>query len=175
MKRKRKKKKEKLYKRVVKFLILASLFVMLIGIFAWYNLKLTDSEGYKITLKESAEKYFSSGKGKVLKETLEMAWNYYKAKGIMKLFEDIFYGDAEDRKALANSYKVIGLSEKCSQKELDQKCKVLARKWHPDRYVKDEVKRKEAELKFIEIQAACNMLSQERKSKSKKNKEETDL
>jgi DnaJ family protein C protein 22 len=63
------------------------------------------------------------------------------------------------------------MNEKSTQQELDQKCRTLSRKWHPDKY-KDLDKKLEAEKKFMEIQESCNTLSEHRKSKFKQNQKE---
>ena len=58
------------------------------------------------------------------------------------------------------------MNEKSSQSEIDMKCRLLSRKWHPDKY-KDPIKKEEAENKFMAIQASCNLISDNRKSKIK--------
>jgi DnaJ-class molecular chaperone len=68
--------------------------------------------------------------------------------------------------------KVIEMNEKSSQSEIDMKCRLLSRKWHPDKY-KDPIKKEEAENKFMAIQASCNLISDNRKSKIKQNEKST--
>ncbi len=68
--------------------------------------------------------------------------------------------------------KIIGLNENASQKEVDQMCRKLSRMWHPDRFVKNLQKKEEAETHFKDIQEACNLLSDERKNKMKKNQKD---
>lgn len=61
-----------------------------------------------------------------------------------------------------------------SQHEVDLKCKQLARKWHPDKYIKNLDLKLEAEKKFMEIQAACNLISENRVNKIKQNQKSSE-
>ena len=64
--------------------------------------------------------------------------------------------------------KAIEMNEKSTQHDLEVKCKTLARKWHPDRF-KEQLKKQEAEIKFMTIQESCNILLEHRKEKFKQN------
>ena len=68
-------------------------------------------------------------------------------------------------------FQVLGLDSSASQKDIKRNYKKLAMQWHPDK-VKDPSQKREAEIKFMEIQQSYEILSrikQERSEKSKKS------
>jgi len=71
-----------------------------------------------------------------------------------------------DRKA----YDLLELKTDASQKDIETRCRTLARKWHPDRFREADAKRK-AETTFMNIQQACDRLSNERKKRQAINKQ----
>ncbi len=91
-------------KRLVKFLALISLFMLLFGVFCWHNVKVTGKNGETLTLKESATVFFESDQFKVLRETLTQVWNFYKAHGLWKTIEQLFYNG--DSGAVSRAYGV---------------------------------------------------------------------
>lgn len=129
---KKKLKKEKLPKRIFKYVLLTGLFLTLICVFSWNNLMITSKDGTKLTLKETATKYFNSDRFKEIKHLFSVLWNFYKAHGFWKLIDHIIYdGDGQN---ISNAYATLGLSKNSSEKKINQACKTLSRKWHPDRY-----------------------------------------
>ncbi|CAF4662985.1 unnamed protein product [Rotaria sp. Silwood1] len=64
--------------------------------------------------------------------------------------------------------KVLNVNPNASQKTIENQCRILSRKWHPDRYRDPEEKQK-AEATFMNIQQACNRLSNDRKRRQKIN------
>ena len=129
---KKKFKKEKLPKRIFKYVLLTGLFLALVCVFSWNNLMITNKDGTKLTLKETATKYFSSDKFKEIKNLFSVLWNFYKAHGFWKFIDHMIYdGDGEH---ISNAYATIGLTKNASEKKINQACRTLSRKWHPDRY-----------------------------------------
>lgn len=157
----KKKKNRKLFRRIIYLSVGFILIASLNSLYLWNNASL-EINGKKVTLKESVINFLNSKELVELKEVFKMIWNYYKAHGLQKLINHFFYG--LDTEAIANSYKIIEMNEKSSQAELEQRCKSLARKWHPDRF-KDVVKKEEAEKQFMSIQESCNILLELRKKK----------
>lgn len=103
---KQQKQRPRFLKRLLKFVLLASLFLMLVSLFAWYNIKITGEDGQRLTLNESVMKYLNSEKFKPLKESLIALWNFYQAHGFSKLMDHLLY-EGGDKYAIANAYKVI--------------------------------------------------------------------
>ncbi len=62
-----------------------------------------------------------------------------------------------------NYYEVLGVSRGASDEEIRQKFRELARKHHPDRFSGEE--REAAEMKFQELTAALNVLTQPERRK----------
>ncbi len=58
------------------------------------------------------------------------------------------------------------MKESSSQQEVDDRCKLLARQLHPDKFTDPEEKQM-VEAKFMRIQESCNLLSSKRKKKNK--------
>ena len=52
--------------------------------------------------------------------------------------------------------------------EIQSQCRKLARKWHPDKYKKEEEK-VTAQEKFIEVQKACDILDKIRQRRTEKS------
>ena len=125
------KKKRKLYKRAAYLSVGILITVSIFSLFLWNN-AYVEIEGKKVTLKESVLNFLDSKEMVQLKEVFKMIWNYYQAHGLRKLINHFFYG--YDAEAVANAYKIIEMSEKSSQQELESRCKKLAVKWHPDRF-----------------------------------------
>ncbi|KJH45683.1 tetratricopeptide repeat protein [Dictyocaulus viviparus] len=59
-------------------------------------------------------------------------------------------------------YKILGLRRNASKRDITKAYRKLAQKWHPDNF-NDEVEKKKAEQKFIDIAAAKEVLSDDEK------------
>lgn len=57
-----------------------------------------------------------------------------------------------------------------TQAEIKNQCRTLAVKYHPDK-AKDEIAKKEAQDRFFEVQQACELLSNSRAKRRRKNKQ----
>lgn len=60
---------------------------------------------------------------------------------------------------MSDLYEIMGVSKNASEEEIKKAYKNLAKKWHPDKHIKDPKKQKEAEEKFKEVAAAYEVLS----------------
>ncbi len=98
------KKKDKLLKRSVKFIILSSLFILLFGIFCWNNVKLNGKNGETLTLKESATAFIESEQFKQISEAVIQLYNFYKVNGFWKTIDQLFYNG--DSGAISRAYEV---------------------------------------------------------------------
>ena len=125
------KKSSRLVKRVVRLSFYAVLIVSLTSLFVW-NYGSLDVDGKKVTIKDSIKNFLNSKELNQLFEGVRVLWNFYQAHGFVKLKNQLFYG--YDPAEIAKAYATIELTERATQKELDDKCRALSRKWHPDKY-----------------------------------------
>lgn len=68
------------------------------------------------------------------------------------------------------SVKVLELRSGATQTEIKNQCRTLAVKYHPDK-AKDDVAKKEVQNRFFEVQQACELLSNSRAKRRRKNKQ----
>lgn len=68
--------------------------------------------------------------------------------------------------------QVLGVLPTASQSEITQTWRALSKENHPDK-VKDESKKREAQLRFMEIQQAYEVLSKIKSKRRRKNKQYT--
>jgi DnaJ family protein C protein 22 len=120
-------------RRAVFLLVGYTFLACVLGSFIWHNGTM-DKNGERVPLKQTVTEFFNSKQWNQIKEGCTVLNNFYQAHGFMKLANMFIYG--EDGEKIANAYKVIGISERASQKDLNLKCKALSRKYHPDKYVK---------------------------------------
>lgn len=69
-------------------------------------------------------------------------------------------------------YKILGVSRKATKKEIVKAYRKMAQKWHPDNFTNDEDAKKIAEKKFIDIAAAKEVLTDEKKREQFDNGED---
>lgn len=72
-----------------------------------------------------------------------------------------------------NVLQVLGLLPTASQSEITSAWRTLSKENHPDK-VKDPSKKREAELRFMEIQQAYETLSKTKGKRRRKNKKFND-
>eukprot|EP01080_Neovahlkampfia_damariscottae_P008942 gene8942-891_t len=68
-------------------------------------------------------------------------------------------------------YKILGVSKSATQRDIKKAYRKLAVKWHPDKH-RDEKKKKEADLKFKDINEAYEVLKDESKKERYDNGED---
>lgn len=69
--------------------------------------------------------------------------------------------------------QVLELRSGASQSEIKNQCRTLAVKYHPDK-AKDEATKKEVQNRFFEVQQACELLSNSRAKRRRRNKQYND-
>lgn len=67
-------------------------------------------------------------------------------------------------------FKVLELRSGATQTEIKNQCRTLAVKYHPDK-AKDDVTRKDVQNLFFEVQQACELLSNSRAKRRRRNKQ----
>ncbi|CAF0901493.1 unnamed protein product [Rotaria sp. Silwood1] len=120
-----------------------------------------DVKGQRIKLKDVLNDFFKSQEFILMREKLVILirrlWVFYLHYGFKGLWM-IFGFENTEKQAL----EVLNLSNVASQKDIESQCRTLSRKWHPDKYQDPEQKQK-AQVTFMNIQQACDRLSNERK------------
>lgn len=69
-------------------------------------------------------------------------------------------------------YKILGVKRSASKKEIIKAYRKMAQQWHPDNFQQDEVAKKAAEKKFIDIAAAKEVLTDPEKRQKYDNGED---
>lgn len=69
--------------------------------------------------------------------------------------------------------QVLELRSGATQSEIKNQCRTLAVKYHPDK-AKDEATKKEVQNRFFEVQQACELLSNSRAKRRRRNKQYND-
>jgi len=91
---------------------------------------------------------------------MKQLYAFYLRYGFKGIWTQIWAElDSESDK---QAFKILNLKQNASQKQIEIQCRTLARKWHPDRY-RDPNEKRKAEITFMNIQQACDRLSNERK------------
>ncbi|RNA39038.1 dnaJ -like protein [Brachionus plicatilis] len=158
--------KRKLITRIFHLGLGFAIFSGLLGLFIWNNATL-EYKGEKVTISEYFEKLYNTEEMKKAREVLKMLWDFYQAHGLRRLINHFYYG--YDPEAIAHAYKILELNERSTQQDIDQRCRMLSRKWHPDKY-KDMEKKINAEKIFMDVQQSCNILSEHRRNRIDQNK-----
>lgn len=70
-------------------------------------------------------------------------------------------------------FKVLGLLPTASQSEITSSWRALSKENHPDK-VKDDSKKRDAQVRFMEIQQAYEVLSKIKNKRRRKNKKFTE-
>lgn len=73
-------------------------------------------------------------------------------------------------KKLCFIFKVLELRSGATQTEIKNQCRTLAVKYHPDK-AKDDITKKEVQNRFFEVQQACELLSNSRAKRRRRNKQ----
>lgn len=122
----------------------------------YLNCSVTNEHGETIPLREAIPNFFKSPAWQNMKETFSKLYEYYKIHGWKKLWEA--FVEAIDPTGEVNAYRVLGLNDSASQKEITKRYRELVKEWHPDK-IKDSDKKAAAQEKFMEIQSAYDVLS----------------
>ncbi|KAK3730173.1 hypothetical protein QZH41_016006 [Actinostola sp. cb2023] len=104
------------------------------------------------------------GEAHLLEENYnEAIRDYQKAKNINEHLHKVQEGLEKAQRLLKQSkkrdyYKILGVKRNASKREIIKAYRKLAVKWHPDQY-KDPAEKKKAEVKFIDVAAAKEVLT----------------
>ncbi|CAF0817389.1 unnamed protein product [Rotaria sordida] len=120
-----------------------------------------DIKGQHIKLKDVLNDFFKSQEFILIREKLSIfirqLWAFYSHYGFKGLWMILDFEKNEKQ-----AFEILNLSNVASQREIESQCRTLSRKWHPDRY-RDLEQKQNTEIIFMNIQQACNHLSNERK------------
>ncbi|CAF2410101.1 unnamed protein product [Rotaria sp. Silwood2] len=129
-----------------------------------------DINGERVKVKDVLADFFKSQEfiqlSQQLSSVMKQLYAFYLQYGFKGIWTEIWA--ALDFESDKQAYEVLNLDPNASQKAIEAQCKTLARKWHPDRY-RDLEEKQKAEITFMNIQQACNRLSNERKRRQEIN------
>ncbi|XP_050542196.1 dnaJ homolog subfamily C member 22 [Daktulosphaira vitifoliae] len=164
----RRKKTAGVCKRMLIISACCLLYMSLWSSYLYFNAKVTDENGEEVPFHEALGHFFNSPWWLDVKQSLLDVWNFAQAHGWMETWRQIV--TLSDPSGEQNAFKVLGLMSGASQTEIKQQCKTLAVKYHPDK-AKDEVSKKESQDRFFEVQQACELLSNSRVKRRRRNKQ----
>ncbi|CAO1401361.1 unnamed protein product [Diamesa tonsa] len=133
----------------------------------FFNGKITDSDGDEVPVHEAIKNFLKSPWWTDLKQTFTDTWQFAKHNGWYETWNQII--DSIDADGEQNAYKVLGVDPTLTQAEITGIWRKMSREYHPDK-VKDESQRRTAQEKFMEIQAAYEIISKIKSKRRSKNK-----
>lgn len=136
--------------------------------FVCFNGKITDGDGEEIPIHEAIHNFFASSWWTDFKKTIFDIYEYAQKHGWYEIYKQII--ESFDVDGEQKAFKVLGLSPTASQSEITKTWRTLSKENHPDK-VKDESKKREAELQFMEIQQAYEVLSKIKSKRRSKNRQ----
>ncbi|CAF0793864.1 unnamed protein product [Didymodactylos carnosus] len=161
------KSRRKTLKRYTIFFIGLLVFGFFTSSAIYQNLNV-DINGEKVKVKDVIADFFKSQAYQQLRHVLSEIWAFYLKQGLTGIWTEIW--TTFDFESDKQAFELLELKPDADQKQIETRCKALARKWHPDRFRDADAKRN-AEATFINIQQACDRLSAARKQKQWKNKQ----
>jgi len=153
--------------RFFTFSLALLLYFSLWSSWLYFNCTLTDREGQQIKCREAARHFLNSPFWKEFKSVMHDLYQYYRFHGLSGIWSELI--SSFDPTGEFGALKVLGLNETASQDEITATYRRLSRTWHPDRH-RDPKAKEEAAEKFMEIQAAYEILSKNKHTRMKKNK-----
>lgn len=150
-------------KRYAAFVFAAIVFSGIFTSAVYQNLQV-DIKGRRVRIKDVIKDFFRSQEFILICEQLaniaRELWRFYLKYGFKGIWAQIWM--SIDSKSVRNAYQTLQLQYDAPQHQIESQCRTLSRQWHPDRYRNVEDKQK-AQTNFINIQQACDRLSNERK------------
>nr|XP_033330871.1 dnaJ homolog subfamily C member 22 [Megalopta genalis] len=165
-------KKKGLVRRLFYLTLAAAFYISLLVSYFYFNAVVTDSEGEEIKLSEAIRHFLTSPIWLDLKASLEATWNQAVHQGFWATWAQLI--DLTDPRGEINAYKVLGLSQTATQKEVTARWRALSRDNHPDKIKGSEQERREAQEKFMEIQQAYDILSKAKNRRQRRNRKSDD-
>ncbi|XP_049884735.1 dnaJ homolog subfamily C member 22 [Pectinophora gossypiella] len=161
--------KNSLVKRIAVLGLCASLYVLLWVSYLYFHGTITDSEGDEVPIYEALHHFFTSPWWLDVKQCLIDTYQYAQHHGWYEVWKQII--ELSDPHGEQNAYKVLGLGPDASQQEITSTWRRLSRENHPDK-VKDELQRRVAQERFMEIQQAYEILSNSKHRRNRRNKKD---
>ncbi|KAJ2954023.1 hypothetical protein O0L34_g2234 [Tuta absoluta] len=165
----RKRTKRALIKRVAVIAVCMCLYLSQWCSYLYFYGTITDGEGEEIPVYEALHHFFTSPWWLDVKQCLYDTYQHAQHHGWYDVWRQII--ELSDPHGEQNAYKVLGLGPDASQQEITSTWRRLSRENHPDK-AKDEVKRRAAQDRFMEIQQAYEILSNSKHRRNRKNKKD---
>lgn len=162
------KKRRSLKKRFVLLSTGLCIYLSVWTTFIYFNGKVSDGDGDEIPISEAIHNFFASSWWTDFKQTIYDIYQYAQQHGWYEIYKQII--ESFDVDGEQKAYKILGVSPTASQTEITKTWRALSRENHPDK-VKDESKKREAQLRFMEIQQAYEVLSKIKNKRRRRNKE----
>ncbi|UJR28587.1 hypothetical protein I4U23_009820 [Adineta vaga] len=158
-----KRKRRHFIRRCLSYGFCIMLFSALFTSALYQNLQV-DIKGQRVKVKDVLNDFFKSQEFILLYQQLfnilRQLWIFYLRYGVKGIWTQIWMAfDSENEK---QAYETLNLHYDASQKQIEYQCRTLSRQWHPDRH-RDVKEKQKAENIFMNIQQACDRLSNERK------------
>ncbi|CAK1588510.1 unnamed protein product [Parnassius mnemosyne] len=166
---KRTSRRHNLVKRIAILGLCAALYVSLWCSYLYFHGTITDSEGDEIPIYEALHHFFTSPWWLDVKQCLIDTYQYAQHHGWYEVWKQII--DLSDPHGEQNAYKVLGVGPDATQQQITSTWRRLSRENHPDK-VKDEVQRRAAQERFMEIQQAYEILSNSKHRRNRRNKKD---
>ncbi|CAI6349317.1 unnamed protein product [Macrosiphum euphorbiae] len=155
-------------KRIVVISMCCLLYMALWSSYLYFNAKVTDEDGDEVPFHEALGHFFSSPWWLDVKQSFIDVWQFAQEHGWMETWRQIV--SLSDPSGEQNAFKVLELRSGATQTEIKNQCRTLAVKYHPDK-AKDDVTRKDVQNLFFEVQQACELLSNSRAKRRRRNKQ----
>ncbi|KAJ8737881.1 hypothetical protein PYW08_000476 [Mythimna loreyi] len=156
-------------KRVAILSLCCFLYIGLWCSYLYFHGTITDSEGDEIPIYEALHHFFTSPWWLDVKQCMADTYQYAQHHGWYEVWKQVV--DLSDPHGEQNAYKVLGVSRDASQQEITSVWRKLSRENHPDK-VKDELARRAAQERFMEIQQAYEILSNSKHRRNRRNKKD---
>ncbi|CAF4428642.1 unnamed protein product, partial [Didymodactylos carnosus] len=131
------KRRENTFKHYIIFLSGLLVFSIFASSAIYQNLNV-DINGEKVKVKDVITDFFKSQTYQQLRHVLLEIWTFYLTHGLTGIWTEIWrtFDFESDKQA----FELLDLEPGTNQKQIETKCKALARKWHPDRFHDIEAK-----------------------------------
>lgn len=175
-------------RRVTQIWLCALFYSTLWSSFLYFNAEVTDSSGESIKFRDGVSNFLTSPLWTDFKRTFIELFNAFWNQGWRDTWQKLMneldpFGEQQAYKVRTrikifnhhskfnncSGFQVLGVASNAKQEEITAQWRKLSREWHPDRFM-DEDKKREAQNKFMEFNAAYETLSKIKTRRAKKNK-----
>ena len=143
-------------KRLAVWMVIYLAFCGMCGSSVYFNLTVETQDGETVKVREALNNFFKSPAWQEIKKSFWMIWDEYKqggwegARRKMIILADV---EGEER-----AFKILGLEEGASLKQIKERYRSLAKEWHPDHHQGEEAKLY-AQERFMEVKEAYETLT----------------